>query len=78
MCRDKWGSWLPVAHAFLSNPSGELIQRFLLIVKKWAPKWQARYVITADSASEIQAFREAFPGPEKGQSEVSDVSRAEQ
>jgi hypothetical protein len=70
MARDQHTSWHPVAHALLSNEFGELIAKFLLVVKGWCT-WQLRYVLSDDSGAEQRAFRLAFPGLIRDKMEIS-------
>ena len=69
MVRDTYASWLPVAHALVSNEFGELIAEFLLVIKQWTT-WKLRHVLSDDSAAEIKAFRLAFQGLAAGETEV--------
>ena len=70
MVRDECACWHPIAHALLSHEFGELIAEFLLVLKKWAPNWKLRYVLSDDSGAEQRAFRLAFPGLSAGETEV--------
>jgi hypothetical protein len=71
MARDQHTSWHPVTHALLSNEFGELIAKFLLVIKGWCT-WQLRYVLSDNSGAEQRAFRLAFPGLIHGEMEVSE------
>ncbi|KAH9203596.1 hypothetical protein DL95DRAFT_501919 [Leptodontidium sp. 2 PMI_412] len=68
MVRDQYACWHPVAHGLLSHEFGELIAELLLVVKQWC-NWQLRYVLSDDSAAEQRAFRLAFPGLVRGETE---------
>jgi hypothetical protein len=71
MVRDQYACWRPVAHGLLSHEFGELIAELLLVLKRWCD-WRLRYVLSDDSSAEQRAFRLAFPGLVRGETEVSE------
>ena len=70
MARDQYACWHPLAHGLLSHEFGELIAEFLLAIKDWCT-WPLRYILSDDSGAEQRAFRLAFPGLVRGETEVS-------
>lgn len=63
MVRDKYGAWIPAAHALLESESGELVGKTISTIHSWTGgKWVPQYFLTDDSAAEQLGVRLAFEG----------------
>ena len=62
MIMDNCGVYLPGAQMLLRNEDVESIKKGLITISNQIKLWKPRYFIVDDSAIEIRAVKEAFPG----------------
>jgi MULE transposase domain len=72
MVRNEYGIWIPCAHALVENERADILTECMRTIKLWCRgNWPLRYALTDDSATERLAVRQAFPGVDGGETNVT-------
>ena len=58
--RDATGIWLPGAHIIMAKETADIIRDGLKLFRRMLPRWEPRYFVVDDSATECQGIEAAF------------------
>jgi len=65
--RDGCSYWNVGAHFFLSSEDSDTVAAALVTIRRFAPRWEPRYMLADQSSVEANAVKAIFPGTDTGE-----------